>query len=324
VPEPAGSTNGITNGANITLTAGTVAATASLQDLAIGKVLYPAAVMTAPSGITTIDKNDIRLADKINDGSGNISMTSSQISTVGGKDDLFVLARSRVDVGKSTFDQNTQGTGIFTAAGGGINAFSGGDFNVNESRVMTFMGGDITIWSDQGNINAGRGSKTTVSATPPKLIDMGGGNFQLVFQPPAVGSGIRALTFDPDGGTGPLQAPPAGDIYLFAERGSIDAGEAGIAGNRLVLGAEQVLNAQNISFSAGSVGVPATSEGTVSIGALGGTSALAAGNSALEQNSAVSQALAKNLLATDLADDFIAKWLDVKVLSFDEDEQGKK
>ncbi len=275
----------------------------------------------------------------LNDGVGSINMTSSQISTNSGKDDIYVLARSAVNVGKTAMildkelaAQMQKNTGIYTAKGGDINIVSGGDLNVNESRVMTFYGGDITAWSDQGNINAGRGSKSTISTDPPKLVmvkpaqtDPATGDilvpaqFELVFSPPAVGSGIRALTYS--AGIGET-APPAGSIYAFAPNGNIDAGEAGMAGNKLVLGATQVLNAQNISFSAGSVGVP-TSEGTVSVGALGGTSALSAASSAIDQNAAVSQAVSKLTPSTDLADDFIAKWLDVKVLSFDEDAPQK-
>ena len=30
---------------------------------------------------------------------------------------------------------------------------------------MTFQGGDITVWSDRGNINAGKGDKAAVNAS---------------------------------------------------------------------------------------------------------------------------------------------------------------
>ncbi len=186
---------------------------------------------------------------------GRILMTMSQISTTSGADDIYVLAAGDLNVGKSTFftdEQQRKGTGIYTAAGGAVNVFSFHDINVNESRVMTFRGGDITLWSDLGNINAGRGSKTAVSATPPRVVPFGD-SFILVFDPPALGSGVRAVTYDPDGVTGPLVEPPAGDIYLFAPEGFIDAGEAGIAGTNVFLGATQVLNVENITFTAGSV-----------------------------------------------------------------------
>ena len=92
----------------------------------------------------------------------------------------------------------------------------------------------------------------------------------VVFSPPTVGSGIRTLSYIPGPG---LQAPPEGNIYLFAPSGTIDAGEAGIAGAEVILGAQQILNVQNISFSVGSVGVP-TSQTGPSLGALAGVSNL--------------------------------------------------
>ena len=85
---------------------------------------------------------------------------------------------------------------------------------MNESRVMTFLGGDITIWSDTGNINAGRGSKTAIDASPPTLTNVNG-QLVLVFNPPPVGSGIRAVTYSPGVG---VPAPSAGNIYLFAPK----------------------------------------------------------------------------------------------------------
>jgi filamentous hemagglutinin len=100
-------------------------------------------------------------------------MTTSQISTNSGKDNIYIIANGKLDVGKSTFfekEADRAKTGIFTAAGGAINIFVNGDVNVNESRVMTFEGGDITIWSDSGNINAGIGSKEEVVASPPHEV----------------------------------------------------------------------------------------------------------------------------------------------------------
>ena len=49
-----------------------------------------------------------------------------------------------------------------TSTGGAVNVFAGGDVNVNQSRIMTFQGGDITVWSDRGNIYAGQGDKATI------------------------------------------------------------------------------------------------------------------------------------------------------------------
>ncbi len=258
---------------------------------------------------------------------GSINMISSQISTLTGKDEIFLLSRANLNVGKSTFvDEATQKTtGISTIGGGPINIYSGGDVNVNESRVMSLLGGTITVWSDQGNINAGRGSKTTVAAPqtipvydkkdPTKLI-----GFRI--EPPSIGSGIRAVTFDPNATpAGDLPIPEPGDINLFAPEGAIDAGEAGIAGGKITLGATAVLNVKNISASAGSVGVPSSSEGSVSLGALAGAGGLTDSSKMMEQSSAMGSAKDKSAVTqSNQVDEFMSKFLDVRVISFDTEE----
>ena len=259
-------------------------------------------------------------------GSGNIEMTSSQISTTSGKDNIYIIAAGELDVGKSTFFSDAaevQKTGIFTAGGGAINILTNGDVNVNESRVMTFEGGDITVWSESGNINAGRGAKEEVIASPPTLVAEQNTSgeiigYQVVFTPPAVGSGIRAVTFSPDGPTG--QAPPEGDIYLFAIQGIIDAGEAGISGGKVVLAATQVLNVGNISSSTGSVGVPSVTTATTGLGTLSGSGSATQNSQML--SSAAGIGAAGNANASQMLDDVMTKWLDVKVIDFILDDEG--
>ena len=178
--------------------------------------------------------------------------------------------------------------------------------------MMTFQGGDITVWSDTGNINAGKGSKTAVNASLP-TYSCTNGVCSVKFNPPQVGSGIRAVTYAPDEFT---PAPPAGDIYLFAPQGIIDAGEAGISGGKVFLGAVTVLNVANISFTAGAVGVPAASQ-TVSLGALTGTTNLAATSMISQDSGALGSArgsVGNNALRA--AEDMV-KWFDVKFISFD-------
>jgi filamentous hemagglutinin family protein len=252
-------------------------------------------------------------------GSGDIYMTTSQISTNSGKDNIYIIANGKLDIGKSTFFENEADrakTGIFTAEGGAINIFAIGDVNVNESRVMTFEGGDITVWSDSGNINAGRGTKEEVIASPPHpspICDDQGDiiGYSVIFTPPAVGSGIRAVTFDPDGAAGPLSAPPAGDIYPHAK--VIDAGEAGISGGNIYLQAQQVLNVGNISSIGSVVGVPVAAT-TTSIGTLSGSGNAMTGSQLMSNASVLGAAGAAS--ASQMIDDVMTKWLDVKVIDF--------
>jgi len=268
-------------------------------------------------------------------GPGDINMTSSQISTSNAASDVFIIANGSLNLGRTALPNATTvntTSGITTANGGAINIFTVKDVNVQESRVMTFFSqqdmtdngitaddvesgkvtlGDITVWSDQGSINAGRGSRTAVSASAPKLVPdpVMPGVFRKVFTPPAVGSGIRALTYGEN-------APTPGNVHLFAPTGIIDAGEAGIAGGKITLAALQVSNASNINFSAGSVGVPQASEGTASLGTLTGTTS-ATQNS--QQNADTSGLNAAKVQGAQMVEDIIAKWLDVKVIDFVED-----
>jgi hypothetical protein len=223
---------------------------------------------------------------------GNLNMTTSGIKTMSGEDAINIFAAGDINTGvtivnneKSDIKDYTD-TGIFTAGGGAINLFAEGDINVNESRVMTFLSGDLLLLSDRGDINAGRGSKAKVTAAQPQLkpiearkpdpnepsktITIITGH-TVVFSPPSVGSGLRTLAYDPDG-SGSNVTPEPGDMYVNAWDGVVDAGEAGIEGGKLYLAATQVLNAQNIAVGAGSVGVPASSGAVAGLGALTGDS----------------------------------------------------
>jgi hypothetical protein len=266
-------------------------------------------------------------------GDGDIKLTSSTINTSAELSHMFLISNGNVDVGLTTIPDPAELTsgaaqesesGIFTSKGGVINIFSAGDLNVNESRVMTFRGGDILVWSDGGDINAGRGSKTAINAGSPKVVSVRDDHGNVIarrieWEPPSVGSGIRTLTYDPDGSQGPQVAPIPGDAFLFAPQGVIDAGEAGIAARNVVLGATEVVNVQNISFSQGSVGVPAASEGAASLGALTGVGGLAEASRLTEQTAALaSERSVAEQQAARLAEQFMARWLEVKVIGFEE------
>ena len=54
--------------------------------------------------------------------------------------------------------------GVVVQSTGSVNAVSFGDLQVNESRVFAADGGNILVWSTRGDIDAGRGAKTAISA----------------------------------------------------------------------------------------------------------------------------------------------------------------
>ncbi len=212
---------------------------------------------------------------------GNLSLFFSKLQTVsGGNINLYVpggqvnagLAVAPSGSGAKTADK----LGIVAQQTGDINAFVKDDFTVNTSRVFTLGGGDILIWSSEGNIDAGKGAKSAlaVSVDAPYYDS----NNQLVIPAPKItsGSGIR---------TAASPGVQAGDVFLFAPHGVVDAGEAGIGGTNVTISATAVLGANNISVGGVSTGVPQASTGSMAAG-LTGTSNLTANVSQTAQTTA--------------------------------------
>ncbi|MFY9349727.1 MAG: filamentous hemagglutinin family protein [Sphingobium sp.] len=150
-------------------------------------------------------------------------------------------------------------SGLLTQGRGDIEVFTRESVLLGLSRVFTTFGGGITMWSAEGDINAGRGSKTSLVYTPPRRIYDSYGNVALSPQTPSSGAGIATLN--------PIPEVAPGDIDLIAPLGTIDAGEAGIrvSGN-INLAALQVLNAANIKVQGEAAGIPVVA--AVNTGAL--------------------------------------------------------
>lgn len=158
------------------------------------------------------------------------------------------------------------GSGVMTQGEGDISIFAQGDILMGQSRIFTTFGGNILAWSAAGDINAGRGSKTTVVYTPQRRVYDSMGNVSLSPSTPNTGAGIATLN--------PVPEIAPGDIDLIAPLGTIDAGEAGIrvSGN-VNLAAMQVLNAENIAVQGEAVGIPVVA--AVNVAALTNASAAA-------------------------------------------------
>ncbi|WP_428423386.1 filamentous haemagglutinin family protein [Methylibium sp.] len=212
-------------------------------------------------------------------GAGDINSFRTSIQTYGGSGIDLWAPGGNIVVGLTTPEAG-KSIGLITNSGGAIRSYLSGDFNINQGKVLTAQGGDIVIYTGNGSIDAGRGAKTSLSTPPPKktpvyqLDDQGNfvldANGQKITQgylytlsASAAGSGILSLTSDPDG-LGPRTAPTPGSIFLFAPKGTIDAGEAGIvSGADIFIAAQTVLNASNISASGSSVGVPTVESGSL-------------------------------------------------------------
>ena len=160
-----------------------------------------------------------------------------------------------------------EGSGVLTQGMGEIQIYARDSILLGQSRIFTTFGGNILAWSATGDINAGRGTKSTVVYTPQRRAYDSIGLVSLSPSTPTTGAGIATLN--------PIPEVPPGDIDLIAPLGTIDAGEAGIrvSGN-VNLAALQVVNAENIQVQGKSTGMPAIV--SVNVGALSNASAAAA------------------------------------------------
>ncbi|WP_235890372.1 filamentous hemagglutinin family protein [Sandaracinobacter neustonicus] len=94
-------------------------------------------------------------------------MRVSQIRANNGGDiNLLVPGGSIQLASLAVANTSPASAGVVTQRGGSVSAVTRGDCIVNQSRTMTADDGDILIWSSFGNIDAGRGRKSSLSVPP--------------------------------------------------------------------------------------------------------------------------------------------------------------
>ncbi|GDX11909.1 hypothetical protein LBMAG57_36810 [Verrucomicrobiota bacterium] len=165
--------------------------------------------------------------------------------------------------------------GIVTEFGGAVSIFTDRSVDIGQARIFTLRGGDVLIWSTNGNIAAGTAPKTVVTAPPTRVsIDVTSADVKIELGGLATGGGIGVLAS--------VAGVKAGDVDLIAPKGTVDAGDAGIrsTGN-LNIAATTVLNASNIQVAGTASG---TSSGpSVAVPNISGMTS--AGNQSAAQNS---------------------------------------
>lgn len=209
---------------------------------------------------------------------GDLKLFFSTLKTVDGGDINILTPGGYVNAGLAVSFSGSKAAsdlGIVVQGQGQLNAFVDGDFQVNQSRVFAMGGGDITLWSSNGDIDAGRGAKAALAVPPPIVSFDEQGNLQIIYPPAVSGSGIRTASSNP--------AIPPGNVVLAAPRGVVDAGEAGIGGNNIVIAANAVIGASNIDVGGASVGVP-TATVAVPVGAAGAAAAAASAAQTAQQS----------------------------------------
>ncbi|WP_306463963.1 filamentous haemagglutinin family protein [Nitrosospira sp. NpAV] len=215
------------------------------------------------------------IREKNDDGSfknyqGEINLFASRIKTERGGNIEFMVPGGDLIVGLSNTPEvlvNTVGNdvlGMLTVADGNVRGFTRNNILVNQSRILTVGGGDVLLWSSEGDIDAGKGKKTATAVPPPIIKVSASGQVVQELQGAAAGSGIGALS----SGGGKV----AGDIDLIAPKGTVNAGDAGIRANNLNIAAQVVLGADNIAVAGTSTGTPVADASAVSATTSGATS----------------------------------------------------
>lgn len=139
--------------------------------------------------------------------------------------------------------------GVLTLQGGAVRSFTDGSFILNQSRVFSQQNGDITMWSSNGDLNAGQGPKNA-SNFPPITVRLDENGLAEVDSAGSVsGAGIGTFKRTP--------ADPPSDVILIAPVGEVDAGDAGVrASGNIVVAAARVANADNFKAAGDITGVP--------------------------------------------------------------------
>uniref|UniRef100_UPI00158931F9 filamentous haemagglutinin family protein n=1 Tax=Burkholderia anthina TaxID=179879 RepID=UPI00158931F9 len=168
--------------------------------------------------------------------------------------------------------------GILTLEKGDVNIFTDQSVLLAQSRIFTEQGGDMTIWSSNGDINAGKGAKSAADTPAPQYVCDANHYCTVDARGEVTGAGIATLQS--------LPGVPAGTVNLIAPRGTVDAGDAGIRAGNLNVAALRVANADNIQVTGKATGIPVVQAVN--------TGALTAASSAASAASQMAQDLARN------------------------------
>ena len=200
-------------------------------------------------------------------GAGRISLGASQVETLQDSNITVLAPRGSVDVGTlvaGTNPKQASALGIVTADGGDIAMVVGDSVNVDQSRVFTVGLGDLLMWASNGSLDAGRGGKTVVGAPAPVYYLNAQGQFVIDTSGSFSGSGIAVLN-------------AASSLDLYAPKGEINAGDAGIKSlGNAYFGAVSFVGADNLSVGGLAVGAPppaSTGGGTAGLAAVGQSAA---------------------------------------------------
>ena len=217
---------------------------------------------------------------------GNLDIRSTTIQTQQGGNISILGPGGRALIGSTTAPPSIVGSdgavvagpgtmGILTLEQGDIDIFTDQSVLLAQSRIFTEQGGSMTIWSSNGDINAGKGSKSVADTPTPNYVCDPNHYCTIDARGEVTGAGIATLQTIP--------GAPVSDANLIAPRGTVDAGDAGIrvSGN-LNVAALHVANADNIQVQGKASGIPVAQ--AVNTGALTAASSAASAANEMAQD----------------------------------------
>jgi hypothetical protein len=235
---------------------------------------------------------------------GQLSTYLSTIKTKRGGDIEYMVPGGGALIGLAQISdaqlpngRSTKDLGIVAIENGSIRGFTHNDMLVNQSRILTVGGGDVLLWSSEGNLDAGKG-KRTASVVPPPIIRIDSNGLATIeLQGAATGAGIGAI------------GQNAGDVDLIAPKGTVNAGDAGVRARNVNIAAQFVLNAGNISASGTTSGTPVADTGALG-SSLAGSSGI--GSDAVRN---VSESASKKLAPNNMLKPAMPSIINVEVIS---------
>jgi filamentous hemagglutinin family protein len=157
---------------------------------------------------------------------GDLDMLSASIASLNGGN-ISINAGGTVNAGSSQFTVNSAfARGIYSTSLGDVSVIAGGDVNVNGSRIAGYDGGNVTVDSLNGDVNAGTGGSGFVVLSAYYVDPV---THQVYYNAPTIpGSGILATTFPARNSTYPAPAYSVGNILVEAPNGNVNASAGGI------------------------------------------------------------------------------------------------
>jgi len=179
---------------------------------------------------------------------GDIITHSRELKTRTGAAITALAPGGGIRMASNIIGQPLAPPGIVSEYGGAVSILTKRNVDIFKGRIFTLRGGDITIWSSDGDIAAGTSAKTVVTAPPTRvIIDVQSAEVATDLAGLATGGGIGVLAS--------VEGVKPGSVSLIAPRGTVDAGDAGIrATGDITIAAAQVLNANNITSGGTTVG----------------------------------------------------------------------